>query len=410
MFRHHIKTLCMITALLLTGCNIGVESAAEDDPEAGIMLPEGDYALLERMTTAEWDWFFPFRYGHYNPNGALYNQGTEACTLLGIDASVTESALCDIYSLAHFEEAVLAYNRYASDAGLPEFLNEGSLKQQAEELAAFFSNISRETSGSWIGATVEPGGWIEDDPLIGMRVWKGGLYWTEEIGYTTNPDGTVLTGGISYVDSSSRYTPVPDRSYHGRGPIQLTWNYNYGYFSEWLYTNHIYPEVITSADILLQNPALVNKDAVISFLSAIWFWMTSQGTKPSAHDVILGKVIHVSTESSDRGLPPLRAEEGVSIPVAEGASERQDVMAYRLGSTINIINGEGECDGAAAWHPGPVQRVSYYEAYTAYLNTRYGAEATATSAGYISEETVNEQSSDVVRFATCYAQMYYGQW
>ncbi|KAB1207071.1 Acidic endochitinase Q [Morella rubra] len=40
---------------------------------------------------------------------------------------------------------------------------------------------------------------------------------------------------------------------------------------------------------LLTNPDLGATDATISFKTAIWFWMTPQGNKPSSHDVIIGK-------------------------------------------------------------------------------------------------------------------------
>ena len=39
---------------------------------------------------------------------------------------------------------------------------------------------------------------------------------------------------------------------------------------------------------LVGNPDLVSTDPVISFKTAIWFWMTAQSPKPSCHDVILG--------------------------------------------------------------------------------------------------------------------------
>jgi hypothetical protein len=40
---------------------------------------------------------------------------------------------------------------------------------------------------------------------------------------------------------------------------------------------------------LLNNPDRVATDAVISFKTAIWFWMTPQSPKPSCHDVITGR-------------------------------------------------------------------------------------------------------------------------
>ncbi|KAL7257314.1 hypothetical protein ACSBR1_003589 [Camellia fascicularis] len=39
---------------------------------------------------------------------------------------------------------------------------------------------------------------------------------------------------------------------------------------------------------LLKNPDLVETDPVISFKTALWFWMTTQLPKPSCHDVIIG--------------------------------------------------------------------------------------------------------------------------
>ena len=40
---------------------------------------------------------------------------------------------------------------------------------------------------------------------------------------------------------------------------------------------------------LLSNPDQVATNPTISFKTAIWFWMTPQGNKPSSHDVIIGK-------------------------------------------------------------------------------------------------------------------------
>jgi hypothetical protein len=38
----------------------------------------------------------------------------------------------------------------------------------------------------------------------------------------------------------------------------------------------------------LNNPELVASDPVLSFKTAIWFWMTPQAPKPSCHDVMQG--------------------------------------------------------------------------------------------------------------------------
>jgi len=59
--------------------------------------------------------------------------------------------------------------------------------------------------------------------------------------------------------------------------VDLNSNYNYG------------PAGKAIGSDLLNNPDLVATDATISFKTAIWFWMTPQGNKPSSHDVIIGK-------------------------------------------------------------------------------------------------------------------------
>lgn len=39
---------------------------------------------------------------------------------------------------------------------------------------------------------------------------------------------------------------------------------------------------------LLSNPDMVEKDPVISFATAIWYWMTPHDGMPSPHDVMTG--------------------------------------------------------------------------------------------------------------------------
>ncbi|RLN13285.1 putative chitinase [Panicum miliaceum] len=86
-------------------------------------------------------------------------------------------------------------------------------------------------------------------------------------------------GGATYCQESTQWPCVPGKRYYGRGPIQLSWNYNYG------------PAGATEAISvdLLSDPDLVARDAVVSLKTAIWFWMTPQAPKPSSHDVITGQ-------------------------------------------------------------------------------------------------------------------------
>lgn len=142
------------------------------------------------------------------------------------------------------------------------FLNHTTPVNNKRELAAFLANISKETTGGW---QMPVGGGTSGD----YAQW--GLYFVHEVGYTAaNSAGT-------YSQASTDYPPNPAKGYYGRGPIQLSWNYNYGQLSKFLYND---------VSVLLNNPDLVQQDGVLAFKSAIWFWMMPQWPKPSCHQVM----------------------------------------------------------------------------------------------------------------------------
>ncbi|MDB5051447.1 MAG: type sorting protein [Fibrobacteres bacterium] len=179
-----------------------------------------------------------------------------------------------------------------------DFCAEGTLEIRKRELAAFFANVAHETGGGWEGA-----------PNGGRYAW--GLYWREEVAWQTNPGNTDL----GYVDlSNTMYPPYPGKSYHGRGPIQVSWNYNYGQASEFLYGDK---------NILLRAPELVLASGDVAFMTAIWFWMYPQGTTPASHDIMTGK------------WKPNAAD------IAAGRDKS------RFGATINVVNGVQECGHGA---------------------------------------------------------------
>ncbi|KAL2892915.1 Basic endochitinase, partial [Bienertia sinuspersici] len=103
-------------------------------------------------------------------------------------------------------------------------------------------------------------------------------------GWASAPDGPYSWGYCflreqgnppAYCESPSWPCPA-GKMYYGRGPIQLTHNYNYGLAGRAIGVD------------LINNPDLVATDATISFKTAIWFWMTAQDNKPSCHNVIIG--------------------------------------------------------------------------------------------------------------------------
>ncbi|GLT60098.1 hypothetical protein SLA2020_328800 [Shorea laevis] len=98
------------------------------------------------------------------------------------------------------------------------------------------------------------------------------------------------------------------------------------------------------ADIL-NNPDLVATDAITSFKTAIWFWMTPQGNKPSSHDVIIGQWTPFAADTSAGRVPG-------------------------YGVITNIISGGLECG-----HGPPnrvADRIGFYKRYCDLLKVSYG--------------------------------------
>ncbi|KAG9450207.1 hypothetical protein H6P81_010172 [Aristolochia fimbriata] len=182
----------------------------------------------------------------------------------------------------------------------PRFGNDGSIGTRKREIAAFLAQISHETTGGWATAPDGPYAW--------------GLCFKEEV----NPPS-------DYCDSNNKQWPCfPGKSYKGRGPIQLSWNYNYGAAGEALGFDG------------LRNPEAVSNHSETAFTTALWFWMTVQRPKPSCHDVVVGRF----------------------------RPTKEDLAANRtagFGLVTNIINGGIECgkgDNASV-----DDRIGYFRRY-----------------------------------------------
>lgn len=218
-----------------------------------------------------------------------------------------------------------------------DFVNRSSQLNNKRELAAFLANISKETTGGWhpIGSG-HPGDYAD---------W--GLYFVHEVGLTSSscdPNVYNDTGNTEYPGTAGQ-------CYFGRGPIQLSWNYNYGQFSKFLYND---------VSVLLDNPDLVQQDGVLAFKSAIWFWMMPQCPKPSCH-----QVMH-------------------ELWSPESGTYSQTKM-YKKGfaHTNNIINGGLECRtmSSSAFTQKVVLRSELYKYYLSIL-------------GFLSSDIAAEDSGD----------------
>ncbi|XP_041000195.1 endochitinase EP3-like isoform X1 [Juglans microcarpa x Juglans regia] len=170
------------------------------------------------------------------------------------------------YSRAAFLSSLSSYYQFRS----------GSADESKREVAAFFANVAHETES---------------------------LCYIEEIN----------GGSQDYCDETNTQYPCnPDKKYFGRGPLQLTRNYNY----------------VAAGNSIgfdgLNCPETVATDPVISFKTALWFWMTN---------------VH-------------------------------QVLNQGFGATIRAINGAIECNGG---NPGAVQsRIQYYTQYCNQLGVAPG--------------------------------------
>ncbi|GHT15304.1 hypothetical protein AGMMS4956_14970 [Bacteroidia bacterium] len=233
---------------------------------------DSTFALVGILTAQMWDELFPNRYG---------------VALKGKN-SVDEVGANDFFSFAAFVEACRHF---------PAFLNEGDESTQRRELAAFLAHVAQET---------------------------GHLRFVEQ-----------LTVKRSYAVSNKDYPPVEGKDYRGRGPLQLSYNYNYGMLSTAYFGDK---------NVLLNRPELLAEDAVVSFGSAIWFWMTPQSPKPACHNVMTGTWTPSAADIDYNRLPG-------------------------FGLTLNIINAT-QCGSEA---PDLVQnRYDAYEKFCYYLGVDKG--------------------------------------
>ncbi|OAY37777.1 endochitinase EP3 [Manihot esculenta] len=91
---------------------------------------------------------------------------------------------------------------------------------------------------------------------------------THETGFFCNKEEKDVPATKNYCNTNyQRYPCTPGKRYFGRGPIQLSWNYNYGAAGQ------------DNRFDGLNNPEIVATDPVVSFRTALWYWM--KNVRPS---------------------------------------------------------------------------------------------------------------------------------
>ncbi|MFE6383057.1 glycoside hydrolase family 19 protein [Streptomyces roseolus] len=195
---------------------------------------------------------------------------------------------------AQFNQMFPNRNPFYTYAGLvaatkkyPTFAGTGSDTVKKQEAAAFLANVAHET---------------------------GGLVHIVEQNTANYPH---------YCDARQPYgCPAGQAAYYGRGPIQLSWNFNYKAAGDALGID------------LLNNPWRVEREPDVAMMTGLWYWNTQNGPGTmTAHNAMVN-----------------------------GAG---------FGQTIWAINGSLECNGG---NPAQVQsRVTKYQQFTQILGVPTGA-------------------------------------
>jgi predicted chitinase len=210
----------------------------------------------------------------------------------GFGSLVTQQQFDGMFSGARnalYSQAYANLLEAAKDPRFALFGREGSADDQKREIAAFLANVSHESG---------------------------------DLGYAEEIQANCKSPGCGYCKASAEYPCTGGQQYFGRGPMQLTWNDNYGAFSDFL--------GIGKAQ-LLSNPAKVSQDGQLAWKAALWYWM-----EPSnAHKAFLNG---------------------------------------GFGETIKAINGALECNGG---NPGQVaSRRQRFQTFCAALGVSPGAKDT----------------------------------
>ncbi|MCI0385657.1 glycoside hydrolase family 19 protein [Streptomyces sp. CNQ085] len=198
-----------------------------------------------------------------------------------------------VVSEAQFNSMFPSRNPFYTYQGLkaalsayPAFAGTGSDAVRKREAAAFLANVGHET---------------------------GGLVHIVEQNTANYPH---------YCDSGQPYgCPAGRAAYYGRGPIQLSWNFNYKAAGDALGID------------LLRDPYLLERDVAVAWKAALWYWNTQSGPGTmTPHNAMVG--------------------------------------GHGFGETIRSINGSLECGGR---NPAQVQsRIDNYQRFVQILGTTPG--------------------------------------
>lgn len=248
--------------------------------------PDNVKRVEKMLTEKDWDFLFPMRAPEY--------------TYLNFLKAIGKfPAVCGTYTDGRDSDAICR-----------------------KTLATMFAHFAQETGGheSW-----------RDIPE-----WRQALVYLREVGWVEGQKGGYNGECNPDVWQGQTWPCGKDKdgdfvSYFGRGAKQLSYNYNYGPFSDAMYGD-VRP--------LLDKPEIV-ADTWMNLASAVFFFVYPQPPKPSMLHVIDG-----TWQPNDR--------------------DKANGLVPGFGVTIQIINGGVECGGADEMAQS-LNRISYYKEFANYL-------------------------------------------
>lgn len=276
----------LVKESIRTADNATVEAITPGHPAS----PDNVQRVESIISEADWDYLFPRRAPKYTYTNFLRGIGKFP-------------AFCGDYADGRDAEAICR-----------------------KALATMFAHFTQETGG-------HTAGWPEPE-------WRQGLVYVRELGWSED-----MANGYGLCDPGTWqgntwpcgvFEPShPDagqyKSYFGRGAKQLSYNYNYGPFSQAMFGD---------VRVLLNEPNRV-ADTWLNLASAVFFYVYPQPPKPSMLFALDGTWVP-NQHDLDNGLVP------------------------GLGVTTQIINGGIECGGTTEQIQS-LNRISYYLEFADYL-------------------------------------------
>lgn len=197
-----------------------------------------------------------------------------------------------------------------------------------KSLVTIFAHFTQETGGHDKNSEIEE--------------WRQGLVFLRESGCNDHDNSCQYNKECDPTTWQGKTWPCGKNpngkflKYYGRGAKQLSYNYNYGPFSDFIF-NDIRP--------LLDDPDKVAK-TWLNLASAIFFFIYPAPPKPSMLHVVDG-TWQPNEKDRELGIRP------------------------GFGATTNIINGGIEC-GHGHEKPQSLNRISYFESHGKYLQIKTG--------------------------------------